>query len=425
MLDSIHSVICGSAAFVKVSAWDGTPIYAYQWSSGQTTPTISPTTGGIYTVVVHDGVGCVDSESFLINNPAFPNTYFDLNTNFVNTGSLAIWPSSPIGLDAFNDGCVSQTGTVKMVLDSLLSYYSAYPAPSQVIGDTVVWNFSNLNYNTPHFKPHVTVNPIGNIGDTVCVTSIIDPITGDANPSNNVKTSCYIITGSWDPNDITVYPQGACDLGYVLPNTTFTYTIDFQNTGNAAASNIYVLDSLDSDLDLNTAKVVGSSHNMYTEVLAGNVLKFHFDNINLPDMGTNDSASHGYVIFQIKSKNSITMGSLVKNHAAIYFDNNPPIITNEVFNKVVATIPNCATSIKPVDKSSFHLSPNPFNEIFTIICPSAKGTIMVFDATGKEVVSLRLSKPKTIIDMKGYSSEVYFVKYEDGEVCETVKVVKE
>ena len=73
----------------------------------------------------------------------------------------------------------------------------------------------------------------------------------------------------------------------------------------------------------------------------------------------------------------------------------------------------------------FSVSPNPFKESFVVKCPTAKGTIIVSDLIGKTLVRLSLSKPQTTIDMKGYTSGVYFVKYEDGEVCETVKVVKE
>ncbi len=660
VLDSINNLFCNTSGqgYLSMITTGGISPYSYQWNTGQTTSAISFTNPGIYSVIVHDSVGCFDSVSLLMNTANYP-LGFDLNSNFVNVGSLTTWTNSPIGLDVFNDGCIPQTGTVKMVLDSLLTYYSAYPTPSQIIGDTVVWNYSNLNYNSPHFQPHVTVNPLGNMGDTVCVTTIIDPITGDANPANNAKTNCYVITGSFDPNDISVYPQGVCDSGYVLPNTTFTYTIDFQNVGNDTAKKIYILDTLDTDLDINTVSVIGKSHNMYTEVLTGNVLKFHFDNINLTYINNNDSASRGHVLFQVNYLNATSIGSTIKNKAAIYFDNNPPIFTNEVINTLVVDLPDCYNNISapqticintipaiiignipiggnslynytwlkstsssssgfsaafgvnngsnyqptalntttwykrvvtnsysidtstaieikvnplptvtlnqdsidiwcegdtvgilantnsvvpayqwqqngeniqgatnnfykanttgyytvtvralgcstqsapmfdsfittpivtivqsgnslsaikgfynyqwnldgspiagasnqiysPVQNGNytlkgtlpsgcsgisnvlfftfssaghlFSVSPNPFNESFTIICPSAKGTIMVFDATGKEVVSLSLSKPKTIIDMKGYSSEVYFVKYGDGNETETVKVVKE
>lgn len=424
-LDSTHSVICGNAAYIEVSAHDGSYPYSYQWNSGQTTPIITPTSGGIYTVVVHDTLGCADTASYFISAPTFPNTYFDLNSNFLNIGSLTTWSYVPFGLNVFNDGCVSQSGTVKLVLDSTLNYYSAFPAPSQVLGDTVVWSFSNLNYNSPHFQPHVTADLVGNLGDTVCITSIVEPIINDANPSNNVKTSCYLITGSWDPNDITVYPQGACDSGYVLPNTTFTYTINFQNLGNAPAKNIYVLDSLDSGLDLDSMEVLGSSHKMYTEVLPGQVLKFVFKDINLPASSSNDSASHGNIIFSVKTKNNIALGSLIKNHASIYLDNNPPVVTNEVFNKVVVTIPNCITSISSVEPNYLTVSPNPFNESFEVTCPIANGRISVIDVNGKLILTKKVSKLKQSVDLKGVASGVYFVKFDNGTITETVKILKQ
>jgi uncharacterized repeat protein (TIGR01451 family) len=423
-LDSISPIKCGgTSGYLAVTAHDGTLPYNYLWNSGQTTPSFSMNNGGIYKVVVHDTVGCVDSASYIISNLQNPSS-FDMNVNFTNIVNVSSFTLHNLVLDAFNDGCLAQSGTVTLILDSMLTPWGATPSPSQVNADTVVWNYSGLNYNSGHFQPQVVFNPIGVWGDTVCVTAIIDPFTGDADTTNNVKTSCFVIVGSFDPNDITVYPQGACDSGYVLPTTTFTYTIDFQNTGNAAAANIYVLDSLDAHLDLNTLEVVGSSHTMYTEVLPNHVLKFHFDNIQLPYSNLDDSLSHGYLIYQIKAKSNIPMGSLVKNHADIFFDNNPPIITNEVFNKVVATIPNCNTSVHDVPKMVFHLSPNPAKDIVTIQTLQS-GSLEIADMTGRTVLQSPIINHQSQIDISGLSAGVYVYRFvtDDGATAQGKLVI--
>jgi len=44
--------------------------YTYDWSSGQTTPSISGLPGGIYVVSVTDANGCVDTLSDTLANPA-------------------------------------------------------------------------------------------------------------------------------------------------------------------------------------------------------------------------------------------------------------------------------------------------------------------------------------------------------------------
>jgi uncharacterized repeat protein (TIGR01451 family) len=64
------------------------------------------------------------------------------------------------------------------------------------------------------------------------------------------------VVNSYDPNMKEVYPVN------VLPgyDDWFTYTIHFQNTGNAPAFNIRLRDTLDANLDINSFEVRGYSH---------------------------------------------------------------------------------------------------------------------------------------------------------------------
>ena len=73
----------------------------------------------------------------------------------------------------------------------------------------------------------------------------------------------------------------------------------------------------------------------------------------------------------------------------------------------------------------FSVSPNPFKESFVVKCASANGSLVIVDIVGKVVKSVVVKSLNTNIDMKGFAAGVYLVKYEDGEVCEMVKVVKE
>src|SRR3990172_7240671 len=103
-----------------------------------------------------------------------------------------------------------------------------------------------------------------------------------------LKIYCYHVIGSYDPNIIDVYPPGICEPHFISNDQLLTYSIHFQNTGNADAIDIYVLDTLDSDLNFNSVRVIGNSHPLITEVLPGNVLKFRFDNIHLADSSSNE-----------------------------------------------------------------------------------------------------------------------------------------
>ena len=113
--------------------------------------------------------------------------------------------------------------------------------------------------------------------------------------------------------------------------------IRFQNTGTDTAYRVVVLDTLSTYLDIETIRLGMSSHN-YRFFVDGNedfqVLRFEFENINLPDSTTDEPASNGFIKFKINQKANNAIGTLIKNSAAIYFDFNSPIITNVIFNKV-------------------------------------------------------------------------------------------
>ena len=74
------------------------------------------------------------------------------------------------------------------------------------------------------------------------------------------------------------------------------------------------------------------------QVYNDGLVKFNFPHINLPDSNSNEAASHGYVQYKIRAKDSLAIGSTIENTANIFFDFNPPIITNTTNNTVI----NCS-----------------------------------------------------------------------------------
>jgi len=132
-----------------------------------------------------------------------------------------------------------------------------------------------------------------------------------------------------NPNQISVAPSGYTN-DYLVPTTQYTleYRIDFQNTGNDTAFNVLIEDSVFNNLDILTFQAVSSSHPYTLDVDSPGVLKFEFDNILLPDSGTNEALSKGFVVFSINRDSVLLEGDSISNTASIYFDFNQPIITN-------------------------------------------------------------------------------------------------
>jgi uncharacterized repeat protein (TIGR01451 family) len=348
VFDSVKSVGCFSTGYVSIHAENGIPPYQYEWNT--IPPTFAPQaqidSAGLYTVIVMDSSGCIRSSSILMDGPDYGNN-FDLKIN-LNAQDFRPGFQNIIKLDAYNDGCLSVDGQLNLVLPSMVNFDSASPSPSPFIGDTLSWNFTNLIYDGGHLKPtvYLTLNPSATLGSTLCLETYITPFLLDLDTVNNKKKYCFLVLGSFDPNDKKVYPPGKCESFYVLENTTLTYTIRFQNTGTATAINIKIKDQLDQNLDINSLRVVGSSHApLYSSILPGGVLEFRLDSILLPDSVSDEVHSHGYIMYEVKPKLGAGPGSKIENEANIYFDFNSPVETNTVLSTITNNIPIVDASV--------------------------------------------------------------------------------
>lgn len=426
--DSVSNLTCSSSGYAAAHALFGLPPYTYSWNTTPITldSVASFVSNGIYELTVTDSNNCNKTFSTLINGPV-STTNFDLNANLFTTDFRPGFPAA-IFIDAFNDGCDTTSGQLSLVLNQLTSYDSASINPDVISGDTLIWNLIPLIYDSSHFQPviFVSTDTSTQIGDTLCFDLKITPITGDINPNNNIKNYCFPIVNGYDPNDKQVYPQGECINNYVLKNEVITYTIRFQNTGNSEAINIYVLDSISPNLDINTTRVIGQSHPMYTEVLSGNVLKFNFDSIMLPDSSTNQVGSNGYIIFEILPNTGVLNGSVIENTSEIYFDFNPPVVTNTVMNTLIDIIPSCVVNINeqlPLD-DQVNVFPNPTNNyLFVENKYNDTKKIELVDITGK--IILKSIEKTNFIDVSNLRSGIYFIKVYTEKDIVIKKIIKQ
>ena len=146
-----------------------------------------------------------------------------------------------------------------------------------------------------------------------------------------IDIDCQQNQGSFDPNLKKAYPNGYSNENFISAEDEIEYHIKFQNTGTDTAFTVVVRDTLSDFLDLSTVRPGSSSHPYNYTIDENKTLKFTFENILLPDSTTNEMASHGYVKFNINQRPNNAPGTVIHNNAAIYFDFNPPIITEDVF----------------------------------------------------------------------------------------------
>lgn len=166
--------------------------------------------------------------------------------------------------------------------------------------------------------------------DTISVKAVIAMSPLDSFPENDTLLHIYHPVNSFDPNMKESSPMD------IQPGFSdfITYTIHFQNTGNAPAINIRLIDTLDNNLDLSTFQMVGSSHACVTHLIS-NRIRFQFSNINLPDSTTNEPGSKGFVQYRIKPIPGLPVFSSISNECHIFFDFNSPIETNTTINNVI------------------------------------------------------------------------------------------
>lgn len=181
----------------------------------------------------------------------------------------------------------------------------------------------------------------------------------------NTWNRAAIVTCAYDPNDKSAVPEGYGEARFILADTEIEYRIRFQNTGNAYATNVVIEDQIDNEhLDLTTLELLGASHSYSTIIESNGRVRFVFANIHLPDSVHDEPNSHGFVAYKIRPRANIAPSSVITNTAAIYFDENPPIITNttthtifdcEWWNDLAPELEQCAQTTFSFTENSKHV----------------------------------------------------------------------
>ena len=349
----------------------------------------------------------VGVQSISTNGIIFPGQNHVLN---VSAGDITQW---------YNLNCASGvSGIVSFSVNGPVTYVGhAVGALTPIVAGNVytynITDFGTIN-NSTDFQLFFQTNTTAQAGDVICVNATVTPISGDKNPINNTYTFCYNVVNSYDPNIKETYPENV-QPGF---NDWLTYTIHFQNTGNAPAFNIRLADTLDAMLDLETFQVINYSHQNLID-LTGNVLIVRFPNIQLPDSTTNSAGSKGFIQYRIKPKATWVAPYQIKNTAYIYFDYNAPIVTNTTLNTIL--IP---TGLHNQTETLMNLYPNPSNGNFTIdLNTKEKQTLQVFDITGNVVISQTIENGKTIIDGSHLASGIYNINIKGNNSVANKKLV--
>lgn len=332
-----------------------------------------------YHLIVDSSFTSIDS----LNFGYYPDTlFYDSNTEVVG-GFPRCNTVANYWVYLANMGTLMPSGIVHVILDDSLNYVSSVITPDSINGQNIYFSFDSLFFFASElFTLEVEMPSALSIGDSLIsyvFTTILDSLGNIA--SIETDSLKQFLVCAYDPNDKIAQPAGIDSMGYIPPSTAYLdYTIRFQNTGTDTAINVIIYDQLDPNLQWQTLTPLANSHNVQINVDAGGLITFSFNSIMLPDSNANFLASQGFIKYRIELQPNIPIGTSIYNSGSIYFDSNPPIITNTKIH----TIYDCSQLIQNSTFPSLECQ----NEIIQGLIPDAFSTSdFVWEIIGVETIS--------------------------------------
>jgi uncharacterized repeat protein (TIGR01451 family) len=242
------------------------------------------------------------------------------------------------------------------------------------------------------------------------------------------SSECVHSIGAFDPNDKQGFPEGIGEEHAIAPNTPLEYMIRFQNTGTDTAFTVVIRDTISSLLDIGTLQLGLSSHSYTWRILEQNILEITYSNIMLPDSNINEPASHGFVKYNIRQKVNNPNLSQITNSAAIYFDFNEPVITNntlhtvryDIFNELYSSV---FQSSGETD-NDFSIYPNPVTSDLNIEQKNNENyRAELYDINGRLLKSILFSDFQEKISLNEYPNGTYILKITNKRNIKSFKVI--
>ena len=344
-----------------------------------------------------------------------------LNIN-AQSGILVCDRESDISVLINNDGIAD---SIKLELDytgTFISSPSSFFSSVDTIAKKLFFDFGELKAglrSTCEFKiraPSISELPLDSL------------IYFNGTTSSSTCDTCSISyewsqqqTCAYDPNDKTVNPAGIDDDHLTILNTSLYYKIRFQNTGNFPAQDVRITDVIDKNLDLQSFEIIEASHPITGVTFSDREIEVEFKNIFLPDSINNEMLSHGFVIFAIDHLDDINDGTVIYNEASIYFDGNPPIITNQTFNKFVSQLSTDVHDITKINKTQLSIYPNPSEGLFFFERNAhSESKYRLFDLMGNLIQEGYIASKNGQLDFTFCETGVYILNTDK----ENIKIVK-
>ncbi|TXE16399.1 T9SS type A sorting domain-containing protein [Psychroserpens burtonensis] len=135
--------------------------------------------------------------------------------------------------------------------------------------------------------------------------------------------------------------------------------------------------------------------------------------------------SQGFVYFRIKPNPGYSIGDIIPNTAAIFFDFNAPVITNQFDTVFVED----NLSVGDANFMAFDMFPNPAKDKVTIRLNAnhfGNVTVHIIDLQGKRILEQYISEGNNLeLDITDLQSGLYFVKLNTNNKSRVKKLIIE
>lgn len=427
------------------------PLLAYSITSSSAEGTIVSNEEGYYYIPVQQGTHTIAPS--LENPEYFSVSPSSMEVNFPNQASPFIQDFCITPIGDFNDlevvviplnqaipgfdaeykilyknkGTTTLNGEVSFnyqLNEDEMSFLESTPTESSHSDGILGWNFTNLQPFESReillsFSLNTPTDPVFplNSGDELGFDITISPLENDETPSDNQFELKQTVVNSFDPNDIrclegeNITPERVGEYVH--------YLIRYENLGTANAMNVVVKDVIDeTKFDISTLIPLDSSHDFVTRIREDNIVEFIFEDIQLP---FDDANNDGYVVFKIKTLETLQLGDTFSNQADIYFDFNAPITTNEY----VTTIAEDNLSITEFSSLNISLWPNPSEDYFTLESDSPLTGISIYDLEGRLINEISTNSTSKSVDVRHFQAGLYLIKVHSSGRSQMLKFLKD
>lgn len=328
-------------------------------------------------------------------------------------------------LSVCNHGTVADSNVIldMSLVDSMMILSSSVAYQSLGFNNYRV-NVGTLNPGQCAYYYFMVTVGCDSLGTLYCLNAIADgDFSVDCDTLNDDDPTCYPIVGSFDPNEKYVAAQDLQARGYVMIDTMeasdrLDYIVHFQNTGTAPAFAVEIRDTLSPMLDGSSLQPGAASH-PYVWAVFGNELRVEFPGIVLPDSNSNEPQSHGFVKFSVAQVQGNQPGSSIFNDAAIYFDQNAPIITAATENYIRLPL-----AVEQSLEAGPRVYPNPGMERLRIGA-EAPFRFELYDISGKRRVATHSNGTELQLDTSTLPAGIYLYRIvQEGKAAVTGKWLK-